>query len=301
MNLDLKFDIPEGVKQLRIEHGFPNLKQAVIDTGYKIIATWQAIANARLNRATGSYVNGIQNEPTTTRDGWGCEVANTAQHARAIEYGHGGFSLPQQINWANTKGKIHQGKNGPYLIIPFRHMTPVKPGGEEDQGATIRHLKNSMPPEIYKFALGLTRSLDIPKSQQPMLNLKTGRMNSTTLWGGRLVQHGASIYAKEFQQGAAPTLKLVGEFGKPGLFAGKNGLFESQKAHWSASKFAGLVKVGSPRHTRYMTFRVLTPHSKGWNIPARPGQYIAQATAEEVAKTLESLFLDAIMKDIVFE
>jgi hypothetical protein len=301
MNLDVRFDIPEGIKQLRIANGFPNLKAAVFDGGQRIIATWQKIAEERINRATGSYMMGIQKEPSITQDGWGCEVANTAKHARAIEYGHGGFSLPQKINWASTKGKIHHGKNGPYLIVPFRHMTPVKPGDEEDQGATIRHLKNSMPPEIYKFALGLTRSLDIPGDKQPMLNQATKRMNSTTLWGGRLVQVGNKLYAKEFHVDKPATMKLVGEFGKPGLFAGKQGLFESQKEHWTASKFAGMVKVGALRHTRYMIFRIITPHSTGWNIPAQAGKYIAQAVAESVAPTLEALFLDAIRKDITFE
>ncbi len=37
----------------------------------------------------------------------------------------------------------------------------------------------------------------------------------------------------------------------------------------------------------YLTFRVMSEHSSGWIVPAKPGLHIARAIAQEVNKAVE--------------
>ena len=57
---------------------------------------------------------------------------------------------------------------------------------------------------------------------------------------------------------------------------------------WKSSRFHGLFKTGPAKHTQYMTVRTVTPNSKGWNIPAQAGRFIAAAVASEIRTSPEA-------------
>ena len=48
----------------------------------------------------------------------------------------------------------------------------------------------------------------------------------------------------------------------------------------SLSRYEGMVKTGSAKHTQYMTFRIMMEGSKGWIIPPQPGQKIVAGVVE---------------------
>jgi hypothetical protein len=65
-----------------------------------------------------------------------------------------------------------------------------------------------------------------------------------------------------------------------------------------ASRYEGMRRQGAKGHTRYITFRAITPQSPGWTIPAQPGTHIAQrvalTTAGDVARMIEAAFLQDV-------
>lgn len=54
---------------------------------------------------------------------------------------------------------------------------------------------------------------------------------------------------------------------------------------------------GQKRST-FLTFRTMSERSKGWIIPAQPGQFIAQKVADEMRPKAESAFAEAIKRSL---
>ncbi len=59
-------------------------------------------------------------------------------------------------------------------------------------------------------------------------------------------------------------------------------------------KMAGMVKMGGPLHSQYMTFRTVSEKSKGWFFPSKPGYNVF----ERVKKRTEQM-LDAMVKRMI--
>lgn len=282
--MKLSFQITVKVSAITIRKvDFQNIRRAIKELGYHIRNVWIDVAEAELNRATGQYIAAIQKDDAInlSKDGFSVRVINTAPHAGVIEIGHFAYRLPEKINWSNTKGKIKRTKDGtPYLTIPFQHFTPVE--GIGDQGATYRHVKQQMPHEIYEYARRLTRSLDV----------RTPKGGTKTEWGGRLTKETSF---PEVHQGTP-----AGRFMTAAFYGGGKGMkpFVSKMPHWAASKYAGMVKTGAQKHTRYLTFRTLTPNSSGWQIPAKAGKHIAEKVRKKVESDVVRAIQAALYKDV---
>lgn len=193
-------------------------------------------------------------------------VVNTSAHASFVEEGHEGFHLPSRIrHW-----KI--GKHGQrYLHIMFRHYTPGDAGGGITQRA-----RQMMPEEVYARAEKL-------RPRQRLL-MPTGR-------GSYRQSKSYDFYRKAF--GGLPTeLETL--------------LKHSPQPHgytWKASPYAGMKKVGraTPKgggHTRYITFRTITPDSTGWYIPPSPGLHIMQRAIQNTAPDIWAVIDAAVAADL---
>ena len=66
----------------------------------------------------------------------------------------------------------------------------------------------------------------------------------------------------------------------------------------AADPYAGMVRFdtssGKQKRSSYMTFRVMTEHSHGWVIPARPGLFIVKGVVDRMRASGQSQFTDAI-------
>ena len=90
-----------------------------------------------------SYLQGIQtanialeNESySDTAASMTIAVTNTSPHAGIVEDGHAAFSMARAVNWGGSP-RVKQGKNGPYLHIPFRHTAHASEQHMTDQGYT---------------------------------------------------------------------------------------------------------------------------------------------------------------------
>lgn len=155
----------------------------------------------------------------------------------------------------NTSLKVRVSKKGSrYLIIPFQHNVP----GADAVG-------RAMPPEIYKMAKKLTLSSIIGDTQRlsgtGAYDIKSRRRLTVNQniykWGGSL---------------------------NSGQAEHKN--YEGMRRFNTSG--------GGPRHSTYLTFRVMSEKSSGWIVPAKPGLFLAKAVAESMQPKAELAFREAV-------
>lgn len=268
---------------------FTALSRGVMLAAQWIQGLWIRTAHELGVSVTGAYVRGIdqegrfavEKEPTENGEWWEVivSVTNTAPHASIVEDGHGPFNLPQAIDWSSTTGRIKRGKNGPYLHIPFRHFAYVPPSDRSEKGTSRMALRNMMPKEVYRDALKLRYTR--PTNAGPIYQ------------GGQFIAADRYTWAK----GSTPRQRRLDRVDvPPGFRQSRTGeLYEERRGErivgrdrsgkalinpaWKTSKFAGMMKTGGPKHTRYLTVRTLTPNSQGWNIPAMAGYGVARKVA----------------------
>lgn len=64
----------------------------------------------------------------------------------------------------------------------------------------------------------------------------------------------------------------------------------------------GMVRMDTStknqKRSTYLTFRVMSEKSKGWIVPAKPGQFIAQKVAEDMQPKAEAAFAEAVRRSL---
>lgn len=235
---------------------------------------------------TGGYVRGIQQDARVElvrevahlpeEGGAGfiqvvIDIVNTARHASVVEDGHAAFHLPSKIDWTRSASVKVAADGTRYITVPFRHAAP-----RTGEGITPGAESRMMPREVYNQARKLSFSTRQNAGRQfgP-----TGQFIAADKynWGGRMKRTAEVGAAYRHPMGGLRSERR-GESSVIG--AGEN-------PAWKTSKFAGMVRMGAPRHSVYMTFRILTEKSTGWNIPAQAGKGIARAVAREVSESQE--------------
>jgi hypothetical protein len=210
------------------------------------------------------------------------QIVNTAKHASIVEDGHAAFHLPSRIAWGDPGKRVKRGKKGPYMHVPFRHGTPTKASA----GPTNSAIRNQMPPDIYNRAKSLART--VPQNQGPFygangVGTHTGQMfmKADTYRrqgpGSPRLSHDVGVGVQVSPNG----IGLEARRGSRGIVGRIDGKAATNPA-WKSSKYAGMMKTGQARHTRYITIRTITPTSPGWNIPAKGGRGIARQVAHAI-------------------
>ncbi|WP_311080957.1 hypothetical protein [Paenibacillus polymyxa] len=69
---------------------------------------------------------------------------------------------------------------------------------------------------------------------------------------------------------------------------------------WKAGKYQGLVKMGQPGHTQYLTFRRLSENSskKSWMRPAIKPKPIRQAVIENTREQVQDMIVQGFQQDL---
>jgi hypothetical protein len=154
--------------------------------------------------------------------------------------------------------KARRGKNGSiYTIVPFRHGTP-----------TAKTLP-AMPREIYREARQMAHSqITGHRIEKNAFGVPVTR--NTYRWGERL---GATLTG--WRARIAP---------------------EGQEYTHTTSIYSGMVRMGSPRHSTFMTFRVVStnsPSNSWWSPGTDPkpvAAAVAQMTEPEVTVMIRTAF-----------
>ncbi len=302
------------------------LRASALRGAETIRSLWETRARELQIRRSGAYVHGISGgarigivEESESEDRYEIvvEITNTAAHASIVEDGHAAFHLPSKINWASADGSIKRTRAGePYLVIPFRHFAFVPESERKDadggggSGSTRHALKNMMPREVYAEAVKMERSfgptggaISEERSAPAGGVHQSGRHVPE---GGAYQQHKAAgryKWAKDARDsgGGPGKLSRPAAYHRPGqIIGGKREAWietsgpKGDNPSWGGSKFEGMRRMGPKGHTQYMTFRVITPKSEGWNIPAQAGHHIAaqvgSVVGEHIGPFIESQF-----------
>lgn len=304
---------------------FTALAAAVRQVGELQRQSWVKKASGELvDRDTGAYIAGLR-QPDSLRypfdgDQLTIGVFNVAPHAAPIEYGHGAFNLAQRIRWGQTPASRLSKTGQWYMVIPFRHYTPARAGG----GGSPARFRRSMPASVYSLARRLAPGERLTfhpgqiVARTGAITRKAAGGRTQTLAvrglgpaGGRILEvragaprRAAHQYAREIDIGGGRTVtQHPGHAKSPrSIQAG----IEHARVHGgpppspfraTSSIFEGMVRTGAAGHTRYMTFRVITPDSQ-WMIPARAPAMVAKRVAEETGPTIRAMFERAYKADV---
>lgn len=191
---------------------------------------WRNLAQKRLRSSSKTYLDGLSIEES----GGTSKLTLDGVLPNMVELGWQGGDMRQ---WMLQSGKAKQGKNGPYLVIPFRHGTP---------GTSGRNVGKQMPGAIHAEAKKLSHTLSRPGPP-------------VSSHGGRLKVHGQALHPhKGMQQQARDIL-------------------ESKQKPWhSTSIYTGMIRKGQKtksgvQTSGYQTFRTISQHTneegKHWVHP----------------------------------
>lgn len=218
--------------------------------GAAAVATWKRIAMEKLHATSRDYVNGIQGPDM---DDNVVRVSLEGQVPNMVEQGWKGGDERQ---WLLSSPKAKQGKNGPYLVVPFRHGTP---------GSGGRNVGTPMPPEIHEVAKKLAPT--ISRLGKPV----GGSGTSTTIWGERL----------------HPGLPMKEQARK--ILMTKAQPWHTTSPHMGMVRKAQPTRSGKMQTSGYITFRTISRHSnqegKHW---VHPG-ITARNLVLEVQRQVESI------------
>jgi hypothetical protein len=273
LDLKLTFDVSEiqGVLKELSMGQLPRTTAAVRDATMLIQRTWIQAANGRevsyqgrtfsVKRVSGDYARSIE-QGLQYPDG-GDELAGrvTANATYAEAIEQG--SPPRDMKPGLLAGpKARRAKDGSvYTIVPFRHGTPGS--------ITLP----AMPKEIYQQAKRFAHSRITGSRMEQNAHGVPVRRN-TYKWGDRLGQT---------EQGWRSRIKPEGH----------------EYTH-TTSIFSGMVRMGSPKHSTFMTFRVVSSKSpsNSWWSPGSDPKPVAAAVAEMVEPHVMAMIRTAFTEDL---
>lgn len=247
----------------------PRLNQAVRAVVTATQANWaEAVHRARLWQGEkDAYATSIQAKMTGDFEGL---VWSDYKYAREIDEGRPARDMKKYLD---TSQKVRRTKDGRrFLIIPFRHGTP---------GSTAH--APAMPTEVYDAAKLLKSSKIVGQGQRAAGEVTSvhhrwgtqalGKKHQTPFLMDRATRQHVMVPRNIYQLGE----KLAG----------------LPKA---LSRYEGMVKTGSAKHTQYMTFRIMMEGQTGWIIPPQPGQRIVAGVVERMQPLAERAFAEALKR-----
>lgn len=263
MNYNISFDLASVLEVSRQidKTVFPLLNQAVGAVAQQLTINWQkSVYAAKLWMGEkDAYAKSIS--WTMTGD-FKAVVEATYDKAQEIEDGRPARDLKKMLA---TSLKVRISKTGSrYLYIPFRHGTP---------GTNT----NPMPAHVYKAAKNLEASKIVGQTTRlsgtGAMDVKTRTHltvpQSVYKWGGKL------------PEGMTPKLKPE----------------HKTDIHTGMYRF-DTSTPGGAKSSAYLTFRTMSEKSRGWIIPAQPGQHIARNVVEEMKPKAEAVFREAIKRTL---
>ena len=247
----------------------PRLNQAVRAVVTATQANWsEAVHRAKLWQGEkDAYAASIQAKMVGDFEGL---VWSDYKYAREIDDGRPARDLKKYLD---TSSKVRRTKDGRrFLIIPFRHNTP---GNDAHAPA--------MPPEVYDAAKLLKASTIAGQGQR-----RAGEVTSVhPRWGTQVLgkKHQTPFLMDRSTRQHVMVPRNIYQWGERLAGLPK-----------SLSRYEGMVKTGSAKHTQYMTFRIMMEGSKGWIIPPQPGQKIVAGVVERMQPLAERVFAEALKR-----
>lgn len=247
---------------------FPNLAYAVQRITEQAMSNWQAYAAGAplpdgriLHTRSGTYLRSIQMRMTGDFSG---EAYSNLPYALGIEEGLPSYDMKR---WLGSSLKVRVNASGKrYLIIPFRHDTP---------GA----LSGGMPEAVHAWWQ------DPGRDRSRVIGF-TRRVSGTGAWSVK-TRAPYTLRQRHYRWGSRLTRSDLDQLGV---------------SEAVAKRLEGMVNfrqsAASPKHSKYLTFRVMSEESRGWIRPAMDGYRVAEQTAEQLRPIAEEVIRKAVQADI---
>ncbi len=171
----------------------------------------------------------------------------------------------------------HTQKGTRFLIIPFRHNM----SGE-----------NAMPPHIYAMAQNLAASMVTGTGQRPSgetvhLSPQTGmtRTGTANFLSNPTSRQHQTVASHSYQWGERLSRSAMKAAGVSAA---------------DRKRYDGMVRfdttTNGAKSSQFLTFRVMSENSKGWIVPAQPGQHLAKSAVDEMQPKANAAFAEAIRR-----
>lgn len=259
----------------------PLLHQAVKAIAAQTASNWQAtVYKAKLwSGEKDAYAKSIS--WTMTGD-FSAVVQADYKWAKEIETGRPARDLKKMLNTSLKVRRTTTGKR--FLVIPFRHNTP----GNSAHAA-------AMPPHVHALAKALEASMVTgtgtrPSGQTTLLSPKTGMQPA-----GRQKPYLSNPKTKGPMMVAQNHYQWGDRLTRTAMKAA--GVSQADR-----KRYDGMVRFDTStpkaKSSAYMTFRVMMEDSKGWIVPAQPGQYLAKKVVDEMRPKASAAFAEAVKRTL---
>lgn len=273
ITLDTGFllDLSKGITATTL----PLVHQAVKAVTFQTAENWKtAVYKAKLwSGEKDAYAASIKAEMTGDFSGL---VSADYKHAVAIETGRPPRDLKEMLNTSLKVRRTLDGRR--FLVIPFRHNTP---------GNTAH--ASSMPDHVYEQAKLLQPSKIVKQTQR--LSGEVTRISPA--YGMERTRSQPRFLSDISTRKAMLVNKNAYAWGQR-MLPGSMGPNPKGKV----DRYAGMVRFdtssGGQKSSAFMTFRIMMEGSKGWVVPAQPGQFIARKVAQDMQPLAEQAFQAAI-------
>lgn len=255
---------------------FPLVSQAVNGIAQATASRWiESVQRAKLwSGEKDAYAKTISYRMTGE---FSAVVESDYRYAQDIETGRPARDLKAMLN---TSMKVRRTKTGTrFLIIPFRHNV------------------DSMPGHVQTAAKALSASTITGQSQR-----RAGEMTSAAFGIGMVAM-------SEKRQRRNPFAKTTGT--RQDVMVKKN------HYNWGArlaagsmgpnprgkvDRYAGMVRFDTStdkaKSSAFLTFRVMSEKSKGWIVPAQPGQMLVDGVVKEMQPAAEAWIAEAVKRSL---
>lgn len=234
----------------------PDIDRALKGLGAAAMDYWKTLAAKELRSTAKDYIDALTHYE---KDGKVYvelrEGPKGSPMPNMIEQGWPGGDMR---DWMLNSPKAKQGKNGPYLVVPFRHGTP---------GTTERNVGPQMPGPIHTAAKKLTAQLSRP-----------GKISHE---GGTPVVHGQRLHP-----------------GLPMSAAAKKILQRKEKPWHATSIYMGMIRKAQPtakglQTSGFQTFRTISRHTsepgKHWVHPGIKPRHLARKVEKHITKIASAM------------
>ena len=236
----------------------PDTMRIVRGLGAAAMHQWKKQAQQNLKSTARDYLAGLKH----TISGNKAILTLECQLPNMVEQGWDGGDMRE---WMLAGGRVKQGPNGPYRVIPFRHGTP---------GTGGRNVGRKMPKEIYDVAKTLKHTL-----RRPGKNVKSGSL-------------GTEVQGKRLHPGL------------PMSEQARDILKRKEKPHHATSIYMGMIRKGKEiaggktQTTGYQTFRTISKHSSDaehhWIHPGIKPRHLAQKVNKYIGEVAQSIVMAAL-------
>lgn len=282
--LSINFDLSQQLSLTATlnKEVFPLLHQAVKAVAAKTAANWQeSVFKAKLwSGEKDAYATSIKWKMTGD---FTAVIQADYKWAQEIESGRPQRDLKKMLN---TSLKVRRTSKGTrFLVIPFRHNTPGNDASSRP-----------MPPQVYEMAKQMEASVVSGNRQRP-----SGEVTHLSPKSGMAPASKQSEYLSNPATKKAMTVNQNSY--QWGDRLGKAAMKAAGVSQADRKRYDGMVKMntstpGGAKSSSFLTFRIMTENSKGWIVPAQPGQFLAKKVVDDMQPKASAAFAEAIKRTL---